>query len=488
MKSYFQVARKYIPDEPTEITPVAEYKRLITFDGGRYPDLTITSLNNNVRLMVYHDEHLAQHALSSGFDVHFQTTGNVELSFELVAYSNGTGVWWVHGAHTFYMLYGDPSRNIDRSTKHIWWDSSSAPYTYLLNAPLVVHTSYDVDTVPTTNGVGNYRPFALQVQSGSQPRRSFNSTFFEGRPSTSPVLMHTSSYPDATPPVHFGYLPDDVNDVYGDAIDEHTNSGRIHLYEHYAAPSGEEPYYYPSASHPNSHIGDQTLIIGAIAQPGHCTQYPYIEGGSPWYTPEIVAVFHDMWVVAQASNIYTYIPGGNINTTVQSVISDGVHDIPWLFVLHQQYNGSYVQQNQTTEYEIWSVDPTSINSLNSLTLSGEIPASDPGVILNTRIASNNMPPALQSLFEQPSGTNAYSTIVHRWECQVVNGNYTLNTYPNTDIKRGCAFFTWYMLFRNEGIRTISDVIDGPSNPSTIPTTLFTWNKSKIYQGLAGGCN
>lgn len=493
-KTYGDLANlTYAFDETNSSSGSAsEFKRLVT-----YQDSVTTgefgALNGNVRLFIYLDEHMKQHTLSSGWDVHFQTLGGAELDFELVAYQNGVGVWWVatNGYPSFYMLYGDSSRNYDRSTKQVWWGNDTTSSDTLrresINYGIVLHATYE-NTSSNSLSLANFTPYTESIDSTVRPQ---NSAFFDGQPQAKPTKLKVPDEPPTTPPIHLGQLDTDPF-VSGQTDDSITYNlyGAMHLYNEYLTPQDGDPYYSPDRMmEPWDIDGSVSLMVAVSAHEGSSTPLP---NTSPWYAPVCIASLHELHIIVQGNDYYMWLSDINNGSAIQTTtigsrmnMNNEEFYYPLLVCLSKKYCNP-PGENDYTLYEAWAIQPDTIINLGSCTTSGHHPATiTPGITvghIDVNDPHNLNYPFIQSLKTQPAGTTDCGTDVKIYGAIAGMPNGPCSGYPSSTQAIANSIYLWYMMFQNQSIRTISEpVVDNP-------TSLFIWNKPRIYQGLAGGCN
>ena len=167
----------YLPEEPAVVIPQYKYFRLVTYNESCVYD------DSGIRLFIHQDAHLRDHAQADGFDIFFVDLHGRRMPCELVYYGDGTGEWWLKpasdsapcdiqeiedmglargidygwtsnknaliSAPSFFMVYGDRT---DASHSATTADPTSLLWCRRVNnilipdTPVVAHSSYFINT------------------------------------------------------------------------------------------------------------------------------------------------------------------------------------------------------------------------------------------------------------------------------------------------------------------------------------------------------
>ena len=448
MRSYFQVARKYIPTAPQsgQEEPVSEYSRLITYGVPYgYPEqfTPLESLNGNARLVIDRDSHLATYARFDGKDVHFVAANGNELPFELVYYSNGTGEWWINTqSPSFYIRYGS-SRDYSPSVS-IWDDSSHNGGTF--QTSLVQHTDY-LDSHRT----GALNPGDIHVVAPNVAgtiRRESNS-----------VLFTSFENPVA-------YTTINGNELTGCKNPCSLEGKRTYLYELPALKSNGNITYADSASAATP----GSLCFGVIPNDS------FSAGGH-----QLLVSFRGISCYASASAV-TFYWGTSELEKAQSITTINWGSYPALFQITcsggSYNNGEYTQQ-VTIRYQLEGYHDIWYYVISDTVLShGMLNPLDDSTIWPTPYETGDSPSPHIQLLELRVGGSWFTNV-----------SGLARIYDEWDSEQLYYVGLYEMLFHNESIRTIEAA---PSSPvivtPTVPIHNILINRVHTYQGLAGGYN
>lgn len=481
-----------------ESSSASEFKRQITYQENPTRSFFAfgSSSEGAIYLYTYQDSHLAQNALNTGYDIHFQSPNNQELPFELVGYSNGTGAWWVKinsscytagdnnltfGHLDFYMLYGDGSRTIDASSSSVW---QNANYCY----PIVIHANYLRNDSASSwpRGTINYPSLGYVKDSNNLNIRPINSSQFNGMNTGSPIQL-VSDTVDRQYPWHIGYIRD--------ALPYYHYSGYNRESE---PPAIESSLVQPrdtsisltasgglaiTTSNNEPYNEQNTIMLGVRTKPGSLIES---NGGSAAYEVNHVIGFCDLHVFARGGEYIAWIEGSSYTPITAPGPSMNDDYPPVLLFLTRDYTVDS-NQNAMTWYRVGMVGGNGeMTSIIDTTASGHVTPSVTGIRMGEVGFYSN--PAIDAL-RPSSGSDVYDTDVVAMELICPTSGvlpYDPSITSDSTIYQ-VNQYVWDMLFDQHSFRTI-EAPESSVTPAPSATQSFIWTRLKTYQGLAGGCN
>lgn len=499
-------------DSGTYTIPSYKFFRLIKYEFAYDQGNHVYEVPDTLRFFIYEDAHLRDHAQLNGLDIFFVDLSGRFMPCELVYYGNGTGEWWlkpseydssitiqeianmnltsqfVGGSWTthsdallagdpgFFMVYGDRTdpNHVEATvdpTSRIW--CTSTPNAVTPSTPVVAHSSFFLK-----NSLEPNWGFPYECSITTPEARPVNSVLYTGHVSgwtsvdSTPVSANTTT------------LLDKLRNAC--CISPYTDRNNSTT----AITTTIPLYSFDNATGQITDDGSVTTLVFCIGT-GRATT---TRNSALFGYRDMIVVLREYYYYDQDNDIseshwelkffkaYSYTDTETGETRIgwscsySSNLPDWSGIVGYLcfynskvdcgFLAHVVENTDNLNSSSTYTYTTPSVN-----------------IFQDAIYLSSSLGTSNSYPE-DCTYIGALNDGSYSLLEIRSDIPITS----IDNYGNSSLNEQQIKTFWKLIFDNESLRTVGDPILSSQYSDSMPNLQWLFNRTKIYQGLAGGCN